>query len=125
MNDPKTVIDAVLQTQENTDGVVVYPITLARYALLEIVESPFTTSGKPMTTGELIPSLFIICSPKEVLKKYNTRKADALFEDAFEWAEGVDPASLNKIMQLAVQKIQDMMSVAPTSTEDDNSKKKE
>lgn len=125
MNDPKTVIDAVLQTAENTNGVVVYPITLARYALLEIVESPFTTSGKKMTTSELIPSLFIICSPKDVLKKYNTRKVDALFEDAFEWAESIDPASLNNIMQLAVQKIQDMMSVAPSSTEDENSKKKE
>lgn len=125
MNDPKTAIDAALQTENEIEGITVYPVTLARYALLELLESPFVTAGKDMKVSELIPSLFVICSSRDVLKKYNSKNIDLLMEAASVWADYIDTAKLGIIMNAVVQKINDMMAVAPQAPSDESAKKKE
>jgi hypothetical protein len=40
MNNPKSAIDALLEDVKTVDDLTVYPITLGRYALLELVKCP-------------------------------------------------------------------------------------
>ena len=46
MTDPIKAIDAALSPAKDVEDIKVYPITLARYALLELVKSPFVTATK-------------------------------------------------------------------------------
>lgn len=118
MNDPKTAIDAVLQTEEEHDGVKIFPMTLARYALLELVDSPFLNPEVKLTASTLMPSIFVMSQEKDVLKKYNSKNVEKLLEDASEWCEGVQISDVTGFVQKIMEKIDDMMKVIPSSTED-------
>ena len=60
MNDPKAAINSILDDETTINHTTVYPITLARYALLELVDSPFIGSGKDMSISNILPSLYIM-----------------------------------------------------------------
>ena len=60
MNDPTSAINAILDDETTINKTTVYPITLARYALLELVDSPFISSGKDMSISNILPSLYIM-----------------------------------------------------------------
>ena len=87
MTNPKTAVDAILDSENKIDGITIYPMTLARYALLELVESPFVTPNVKFTISNLVPSFFICCSPIDQLKGINSKNIDKLNDRALEWAE--------------------------------------
>ena len=87
MTNPKTAVDAILDSESKIDGITIYPMTLARYALLELVESPFVTPNVKFTISNLVPSFFICCSPIDQLKGINSKNLDKLNDRALEWAE--------------------------------------
>ena len=88
MDNPKAAIDALLESTVEAGKLKVYPLTVARYALLELVDSPLVTlDGGQLTVIDVIPSVFIMTQPPRDLSKYNSRNIDKLKEDAFEWAE--------------------------------------
>lgn len=74
MDDPKLAIDAVIEP-ESTDiaGISCKKITIARYAWLELVGSPFIDFEKKFTVSNLITSLYICQLDAEDLKKYSVR----------------------------------------------------
>ena len=87
MTNPRTAVDAILDSEKTINGTTVYPMTLARYALLELVESPFVTPNTTFNIHNLVPSFFICCSPIDQLKGINSKNIDQLNDRALEWAE--------------------------------------
>ena len=125
MNDPKAAINAILDDETTINHTTVYPITLARYALLELVDSPFIGSGKDMSISNILPSLYIMTHKSE-LKGITSRNIDSLYEKATEWADDMGIDEIPEIIKEVIEKVSELMTTAPTSgsDEDDPSKKK-
>lgn len=125
MNDPQSAINAILDDETTDNGIKVYPITLARYALLELVESPFITAGTDMSISKMLPSLYIMTHGKDDLKGITSRNIDVIYEKATEWADEMGMDEIPEIVKQVIDKIQELMKVTPTSgADDDDSSKK-
>lgn len=74
MTEPTQAIDAVLETAEQfkADGLEVHPLTLGRYALLELAESPFVTPDKKFTIAEVLPSIYIMTADMKAISGYDS-----------------------------------------------------
>ena len=46
---PVQAVDAILENDFEVDSLTVHPLTLGRYALLELLESPFIFTSKKFT----------------------------------------------------------------------------
>ena len=125
MENPKAAIDALLESAVQAGRLTVYPLTVARYGLLELIESPLVVvdPNTKLTTLDVIPTIYVMTQPAKILSKYNSKNLDRLKEDAFEWAEdGVTAASVPMVINMLAQKLLDLRRVAPEAVED--SKKK-
>ena len=78
MNDPKESIDAILENEFEIDGLKIYPITLGRYALLEILKSPFIYSDIQFQVSTMLPSIFVMTQDIKELSKYNSDNINEL-----------------------------------------------
>lgn len=84
---PKSAIDAVLDSKTYTkSGLAVNELTLGRYALLELVNSPLVSKDKELNLANLVPTFYIMLQTNDKLKGYTSRNADKLEEAAFDWA---------------------------------------
>ena len=119
MNDPKSAINAILDDETTIKSTTVYPITLARYALLELVDSPFIGSGKDMSISNILPSLYIMTHKSE-LKGITSRNIDSLYEKATEWADDMGIDEIPEIIKEVIEKVHELMKVTPTSGSDDD-----
>ena len=124
MNDPKSAINSILDDETTINHTTVYPITLARYALLELVDSPFISSGKDMSISNILPSLYIMTHDKSELKGVTSRNIDSLYEKATEWADDMGIDEIPEIIKEVIDKVNDLMKVTPTSGSDDDPSKK-
>ena len=127
MNDPKAAINSILDDETTINKTTVYPITLARYALLELVESPFIGSGKDMSISNILPSLYIMTHENSYIKGITSRNIDKLYDKATEWADTIGIDCIPEIIKEVIEKVQELMKVTPTSGQDDDddpSKKK-
>lgn len=124
MNSPKSAINAILDDETTTNGIKVYPITLARYALLELVESPFITSSQDMSISKMLPSLYIMTHDKSDLKGITSRNIDSLYEKATTWADDMGMDEIPELVKQVIDKIQDLLAVTPTSGQDDDDSSK-
>lgn len=115
MNSPKSAINAILDDETTTNSIKVYPITLARYALLELVESPFITSSQEMSISKMLPSLYIMTHDKSELKGITSRNIDTLYGQSTEWGDEIGMDVVPSIVRQVIDKIQDLMKVTPTS----------
>ena len=125
MADPVKAIDAALSPAKEVEDVTVYPITLARYALLELVKSPFVTASKDFTMIAMIPTIYICCADTAALKKYNSSNIDELKQDAITFADGIDPKKLGYLVKELDARVRQLLDVAPQIPEDGSVKKKE
>ena len=124
MNDPKASINAILDDETTINHTTVYPITRARYALLELVDSPLIGSGKDMSISNILPSLYIMTHDKSELKGITSRNIDKLYEKATEWADDMGIDTIPEIIKEVIEKVQELMRVTPTSGSDDDPSKK-
>lgn len=115
MNDPKIAIDAVLETEKQIAKFTVYPLTLARYALLELVESPFLTQGKEFTPITLLDTFYIMTADKSALRKYNSKNIDELHAEAMDFGEDLEPSVFAKLIDEVAAKFGLLNKVAPQS----------
>lgn len=122
MTNPETAINTILATEKTIDDVTIHPITLARYALLELIESPFVTPGKKFTINNLVPSFFICCAKSEDLKGINSKNLDKLNEQALAWAETLPNTVVDKLIPEIMEALGLIKKVSP-NTGDDESKK--
>ena len=125
MADPIKALDAALSPAKEVEDVTVYPITLARYALLELVKSPFVTASKDFTTIAMIPTIYICCAETSALKKYNSSNIDELKQDAITFADGIDPKKLGSLVKELDARVRQLLDVAPQIPEDGSVKKTE
>ena len=124
MTNPETAINTILATEKTIDDVTIHPITLARYALLELIESPFVTPGKKFTINNLVPSFFICCAKSEDLKGINSKNLDVLNQRAMEWAETLPNTVIDKLIPEIMEALGLIKKVSP-NTGDDAKKAKE
>lgn len=125
MTDPIKAIDAALSPAKDVEDIKVYPITLARYALLELVKSPFVTASKDFTTIAMIPTIYVCCADTAQLRKYNSSNIDELKQDAIAFADNIDPKKLGSLVKELDSRIRQLLDVAPQIPEDGNVKKTE
>ena len=126
MTNPKTAIDTILNTEtEICEGIKVFPVTLARYALLELVESPFVTPDTKFTINNLVPSFYIMCVPIDMLKGINSKNLDKLNEQALAWAETLPSKSIDKLIPAIMEELGLIKKVSPNTGDDDSKKAKE
>ena len=125
MTNPKTAIDTILNTEtEICDGIKVFPVTLARYALLELVESPFVTPDTKFTINNLVPSFFICCAKIEDLKGINSKNLDVLNQRALEWAETLPSKVIDKLIPEIMEALGLIKKVSPNTGDDESGKEK-
>ena len=125
MTDPIKAIDAALSPAKDVEDIKVYPITLARYALLELVKSPFVTASKDFTTIAMIPTIYVCCAGTAQLRKYNSSNIDELKQDAIAFADSIDPKKLGSLIKELDSRVRQLLDVAPQIPEDGNVKKTE
>lgn len=125
MTDPIKAIDAALSPVKDVEDIKVYPITLARYALLELVKSPFVTASKDFTTIAMIPTIYVCCADTAKLRKYNSSNIDELNQDAIAFADSIDPKKLGTLIKELDSRVRQLLDVAPQIPEDGNVKKTE
>ena len=122
MTNPRTAVDAILDSDKTINGVTIYPMTLARYALLELVESPFVTPNIKFTINNLVPSFFICCSPIDQLKGINSKNIDQLNDRALEWAETLPQTVIDKLIPAIMESLGLINKLTPQNGEDQSKK---
>lgn len=120
MDNPKMAINALLEADRDIKGITIYPITIARYGLLELIESPFIVSGKLFNISNLIPSLYVMAMPIETLKKYRLRNIEDLYQDSVIWSETLIPEQIEAMISEIDDKIKTMFQVAPETSTNSN-----
>lgn len=124
-DNPTAAVDALLESATKAGRLVVHPLTVARYSLLELLQSPLVVvdAQSPLAAIDVIPSIFVMTQEARDLAKYNSKNIDTLKEDALEWAEDqVTAASIPAVVNMLAQKLLDLKRIAPEVIED--SKKK-
>lgn len=120
---PKSAIDAILEDdKELKSGLRIFPITLGRYALLELVKSPLIDKDTKFSTIALIPTFYIMTREVSELKGYNSRNIEQLEADAMEWAENQTIQDSNEILDELLQKFNLVQRVKPDVAEDTKKK---
>ena len=120
MKNPEKAIDAILDDEQNIGGIVVKPLTIARYALLERMNSPILTC-KTDSVEDVMTTLYVMTADvKDLVGKSNTELRNA----AYVWADDVPPPYLGIISQQIIRQLSDVKYVAPDG-KDDGTKKKE
>lgn len=110
---PTLAIDALLECSElPSSGYDVWPLTIARYALLELVESPYLNAGKGEIL-DLLPSLYIMTQTPAKLSAYTSRNIGQLKADAFEWSEQITPTQLPLLAAEVTAKVKQVNKLAP------------
>ena len=88
--DPTIVVENVIDsngTKTDTNKIDIYPVTITRYAFLEMIDSPFLNPEVKFGISTVIPTAYIFCSTSENLRKYTSKDIDKLISDAYAWAD--------------------------------------
>jgi hypothetical protein len=121
---PKSAIDAILEDDKEigNNGLRIYPLTLGRYALLELVKSPLINKETEFSTLTLIPTFYIMTREVSELKGYNSRNIEELEQKSMEWAETQTINDSGKILDELLQKFNLVQRVKPDVEEDTKKK---
>lgn len=132
MNNPKVVLEQIVDSEQNKSEKVIgiNPLTISRYAYLELIDSPFLSREKKFDMQNIIASAYIMVQPTSVLKKYKSNNIDDLINDALDWADdNLAFDDIAKLIDAIINQITKLNKVAPTSgsdtdVTDENGKKK-
>lgn len=89
-NDPKLVVESIIDnngTKTETNAIQIYPVSITRYAYLEMLDSPFLNPEVKFEVNTVIPTAYVFCTPPQKLRQYTTKDIDKLIADAYEWAD--------------------------------------
>ena len=132
MSNPKVVLEQIVDSDENKSEKVIgiNPLTISRYAYLELIDSPFLSTAKKFNMENIIASAYIMVQPTSVLKKYKSNTINDLINDALDWADdNLEFNDISKLIEAIISQITKLNKVAPTSgndtdVSDENGKKK-
>lgn len=88
--DPEIVIKNIVDqngVKTETNGIQIYPVTITRYAYLEMLDSPFLNPEIKFGVSTVIPTAYVFCLTSEELRKYTSKDIDKLISDAYAWAD--------------------------------------
>lgn len=112
---PTTAIDAILETDRRVGSLTVRPLTLARMALLELVHSPFVDTEQKFTYANMVPSAFVVCAPSSELKGYTSKNIEQMVEKSYEWADGIEPVQLTKVVETVLGDLAEIYRISPST----------
>ena len=122
---PKSAIDSLLESPTKIGDITVYPISLGRYALLELVESPFIVQGKKFSISNLITTFYIMTVEYKDLVGFNSRNIDKLEQTAMLWAENFNTELTSQVIDEIAYKLGLIKKVAPDGSSDTSTKKED
>lgn len=122
-NNPVQAVDAILESEFEADGLTVHPLTLGRYALLELLGSPFIDPSKKFTLAEVIPSAYVMTQPFSEIAGFDSTSVAELRKRALVWADEGDFKHFGKVIEAVLKRIQLANEVAPHGTSGDAEKK--
>ena len=125
MDNPTLANETIIAGERKIGDLTVYPISIGRYALLELIESPFITKDKEFTVYNLVPTFYVMCSDKSQLKGYTRKNIDDLIEKSLAWSDDIDTSIVPKIIDKIAEELGLMKKISPQAAEDGNSSKKE
>lgn len=98
MGNPQRALDVILEDETAVNEDTVFPLTVARYAYLEKIDSPLLT-GKPDVDATMATAFVMTC-PRQALKRLHTR--EEIFEAAVDWADEKPLSALADIVGVVV-----------------------
>lgn len=111
---PDIVADTILDSEiKLPDNIEVKKLSMARYALMELVESPFIVTDKKFTIDNLLDTFFIMTCDKSDLKGINSKNLDVLHDKAIEFAEELDPKVTSLLIDAIAEKMGLIKDTAP------------
>lgn len=121
--EPKSSIQAILdnEIQIGNNKYTIYPLTIQRYALLALIESPLLTGGN-LELLDLFPTLYIMTHDVKTLSKYTTKNKQELIEDAANESENWSITDAQAIVDSLIKTLNFTLKIAASDTGD---KKKE
>lgn len=124
-DNPTSALDTLLTSDKTAGKYKVHPLCIGRYALLELLESPFVTKGQEFNVANLIPSFFVMTADYKDLIGYNSKNVEDLRKQAMLWAENLTMEDTAPLMQAIFEDLGLLKTVAPEATQDTKSKKEE
>lgn len=113
MNEPKLELDAILEGKKSFQK-----LTIIRYALLDVVDSPFLNKGS-FDMLSIIPSWYVMTADIKELSQYSTDSKDKIREAAYQKADEMEDFSeITKFTKDFVEYIQSLSKIAPDSSGD-------
>ena len=116
--DPIKALDALIPMpiKVGIGGLLVRPMTLGMWAVLERIESPLITGKDAKDTLELLPSLYLLTHGAQEYLRGN------IVELAMAWADTVPYGTMKLIYKAATRQIKTVTDVAPESDEENPKK---
>lgn len=100
---PSRAIEAILDDDRDIgDGLMVHPLSIARYALLERIGSPILFGGVDDSIDGIVVTLYVMCADIEDLVGKNNSEID---KDALVWADELSPDRIKSISEEIVRQI--------------------
>jgi len=119
MAEPKLELDAILDNPEQHPFEV---LSVARYALLDLVDSPFL-GKQSFNLASVIPSWFIMTSNIKDIRGFNSKNIDELKARAVEKADTItDISAMTRFTKAFLAYLDEMNKIAPDATEDKGKK---
>lgn len=131
---PTQALDAMLQSTACTSEsagkhtLEIHPVTIGRWALLELLESPFVMQDVPFTLMNVLPAVYVMAHDFKDLAGYDSHNIADLKKKAITWAdEALGMADLSDVISTIVERISVATSAAPqgTSGSEEDGKKKQ
>lgn len=121
---PKVIDKALLDSDKEIEGITIHTLTIARYSLLELLDSPFVNSKEQFSLMSTIPSLYVMAVDAEDLVKYDVDNIDELKKDAVVWSEKLNPEFVGKAITDIIDRVKTAFKLAPEDIDEPGSKKK-
>lgn len=119
--DPKLVIESITdnEVEVGESKIAVYPISIRRYALLEILNSPFLNPEVKFEINSVIPTAYVFTHTNDQLKKFNSNNKDVLEAVAYDWADAnLKLGDISQLIAEIVNQMNKLNEAAPDSAND-------
>lgn len=113
--EPRLAIDAILEYGET--GTTIKPLTIARYGLLSLIDSPFLKKNaeeSDFTLFAIIPTWYVMTAETKDLRGFSSRNIEELRRRAFDRADEItDPKVITDFTVEFVRYLADLMKITP------------
>ena len=114
-DNPKIVVDAVLDEEQTFGKIKLQQITVYKYCLLERLNSPFINPDGEFTVDTIAPTVFVLAKSRDELKEY-AGNLDKLKEAAVDFMDdNLSVSDIPNIMKAVVKMFVDLNKAAPQS----------